>query len=45
MCGGNTWGTVCSDRDWGVPEANVVCGQLGFINNLSLEIGEITLLV
>ena len=26
----NTWGTVCDDYHWGIPDSNTVCRQLGY---------------
>lgn len=31
VCINQAWGTVC-DHGWNEEEANVVCGQLGFLN-------------
>ena len=25
------WGTICGDSYWGSNDANVVCGQLGYL--------------
>ena len=31
-CVNNNWGTVC-EHGFGIPDANVACGQLGFWNS------------
>ena len=31
VCINQAWGTICGDSYWGSDDANVVCGQLGYL--------------
>ncbi len=36
FCHNQIWGTIC-DSGWGIEDANVVCGQLGYVRGTKLE--------
>ena len=41
VCDGSVWKTVCN-RGWGVEEAKIVCGQLGFSGSIDRKSKNIT---
>ena len=46
ICQNGLWSSVCSDDDWDVQDARVVCGQLGFnIDGLSQQVHSLSSLL
>ena len=37
VCVNETWGTIC-DNSWSTNDANIVCGQLGYLSRGNVQI-------